>query len=144
MVRPRKERRIEQLPTITHFKPAGIPLRSLEEEVILTYEEMEAIRLADVEQFDQRAAAEKMGISRPTFHRIVNKAHQKIATALWRGSAIRIEGGSFRLDHPHQKEMRYFICRACNHEWSMPHGTGQSGREMNCPTCNSVEAMRQR
>lgn len=144
MARPHKERRIEQLPTITHFKPAGIPLRNLEEEIIITYEEMEAIRLADVEQFDQGTSAEKMGISRPTFNRLVNKAHQKIAAALWRGTALRIEGGSFRMEHPHQKEVRYFLCKECSHEWSVPHGTGQSGRDMNCPTCASSEIMRQR
>jgi predicted DNA-binding protein (UPF0251 family) len=98
MVRPHKERRIEQLPTITNYKPVGIPLRDLDE-IVLTYEEMESIRLVDCEQLDMGEAAESMSVSRPTLHRIVNKARQKIATALWQGKALRIEGGSFRLDH---------------------------------------------
>jgi len=66
MARPHKERRVEQLPPVTHYKPAGVPLRNLEE-VILTIEEMEAIRLADIEQLDQAAAATRMEVSRPPF-----------------------------------------------------------------------------
>jgi uncharacterized protein len=143
MVRPHKERRIEQLPTITHYKPAGVPLRNIDE-IIVTFEEMEALRLADVEQLDQGSAAERMGISRPTFHRLVNKAHQKVATALWQGKAITMEGGSYRIDHPHKNELRHFTCKQCSHEWTVPHGTGQSGRDMGCPTCESVDIIRQR
>ncbi|WP_094604838.1 hypothetical protein SPSIL_019030 [Sporomusa silvacetica DSM 10669] len=97
MGRPHKERRVEQLPPVTHYKPAGVPLRNLEE-VTLTIEEMEAIRLADIEQLDQAAAATRMEVSRPTFHRIVNTAHQKIAAALWGGHALRVYGGTFRID----------------------------------------------
>lgn len=96
MSRPHKERRIEQLPPTTHYKPAGVPLRNLDE-IILNIEEMEAIRLADIEQLDQAAAAERMDISRPTFHRIINLAHQKIAFALWNGYALRVDGGNFRI-----------------------------------------------
>ena len=88
MGRPHKERRVEQIPSVTHYKPAGIPLRGLEE-INLTIVEMEAIRLADIEQLDQGAAADRMEVSRPTFHRIINTAHKKIASALWKGQAIR-------------------------------------------------------
>lgn len=143
MVRPHKERRIEQLPTITHFKPAGIPLRNMEE-IALTFEEMEALRLADIEQLDQGAAAGRMGISRSTFHRLINGAHRKIATALWEGKALHIEGGTFRIEHPHKDELRYFSCSCCQHEWAIPHGTGQSGRDLNCPACNSANIMRKK
>lgn len=76
-----KERRIEKLPPLTHYKPVGIPLHNIEE-IIVTIEEMEAIRLADIEQLDQAKAAVSMEISRPTFHRIVNLAHQKNSSGL--------------------------------------------------------------
>lgn len=134
MVRPYKERRVEQLPPETHYKPAGVPLRTLEE-VILTIEEMEAIRLADIEQLDQGAAAERMEVSRPTFHRIVNKAHQKIATALWNGLALRVDGGNFRVVHHCQTGLRYFTCQSCGHKWTLPHGTGHRCHDLTCPMC---------
>jgi len=121
MARPPKERRVEQLPPVTHYKPAGIPLRSLEE-VVLTVEEMEAIRLADIEQLDQATAAGRMEISPPTFNRIVNLAHQKIAAALWQGSALRVEGGNFRLVQRSNRQGRQFVCQACGHRWEVPRG----------------------
>lgn len=141
MGRPHKERRVEQLPTVTHYKPAGIPLRDLEE-INLTIVEMEAIRLADVEQLDQGTAADRMGISRPTFHRIVNTAHQKIAAALWKGQALYIDGGNFRIAHQCQTGLRHFICTSCNHRWSLPHGTGQRCHDLTCPSCQSATISR--
>ncbi|VBB09746.1 Hypothetical protein LUCI_5044 [Lucifera butyrica] len=141
MVRPHKERRVEQLPPVTHYKPAGIPLRSIEE-VILTVEEMEAIRLADMEQLDQAAAAERMEISRPTFHRIVNAAHQKIATALWQGQALRVDGGNFRVAHRCQTGLRDFSCQSCGYKWSLPRGNGQRCRDLSCPACQSPAVSR--
>jgi len=79
-------------PEITYFKPAGIPLRELAEE-ILTLDEVEAIRLSDLEDLDQVDAAEKMQISRITYLRILQSAHQKIAKSLILGKAIRMKGG---------------------------------------------------
>jgi predicted DNA-binding protein (UPF0251 family) len=69
------------VPGVTFFKPAGIPLRALEE-VQLTVEEVEAVRLKDLEGLEQEEGAEKMNISRPTFQRILASARQKIAAAL--------------------------------------------------------------
>ena len=62
MVRPQKECRIEQIPPYEKYKPAGIPMREIDL-VILTMEEAEAIRLADMEELDQAAAAEQMVFS---------------------------------------------------------------------------------
>ena len=142
MVRPHKERRIQQLPPVTHYKPIGVPLRNLDE-VVLTFEEMEAIRLVDVEQMDMEEAAGHMEVSRPTLHRIVSKARQQIATALWQGKALRVDGGTFRIEHSHHHEQRRFVCNACDHRWSVPHGTGQRGRDMNCPQCQSDRICRE-
>ncbi|MCM0757872.1 DUF134 domain-containing protein [Sporomusa sphaeroides DSM 2875] len=135
MARPHKERRVEQLPPVTHYKPAGVPLRDLEE-VTLTIEEMEAIRLADIEQLDQGTAAASMDVSRPTFHRIVNSAHQKIAAALWGGHALRVDGGTFRIAH-RRTMLRHFVCHTCGHNWTLPHGNGQRCHDLLCPACQA-------
>ncbi|MDT8902131.1 DUF134 domain-containing protein [Anaeroselena agilis] len=142
MARPHKERRIRQLPPVDHYKPVGVPLRELDE-IVLTFEEMEALRLVDCEQLDMGEAAESMAVSRPTLHRIVNKARQKTATALWQGKALRIEGGSFRLEHPNHDRLRRFACLACGHQWSVPYGTGQRGRDMACPSCQACQVQRE-
>lgn len=141
MARPPKERVVEQMPTVTHYKPAGVPMRTLEE-VILTVEEMEAIRLADMEQLDQAAAASRMEISPPTFNRIINQAHQKIATALWRGAALRVEGGNFRLIHHGKRRGRQMTCDACSHRWELPRGGGHCMQEACCPVCRSNNVRR--
>ena len=81
------------------FKPQGIPLRDLEE-VILTLDEFEALRLADLDGQYQEDAAAQMKVSRPTFSRIVDAAHRKVADALVHGKALRIEGGPVELGRP--------------------------------------------
>jgi predicted DNA-binding protein (UPF0251 family) len=77
------------------FKPAGIPLREIDQ-VVMTLDEFEAIRLADLAQMYQEKAAKQMGISRPTFSRIIDSAHRKLADALVHGKALLIEGGAVR------------------------------------------------
>jgi uncharacterized protein len=96
MARPQKCRRVEFLPNATYFKPAGVPLRDLEE-VSMSIEEAEAIRLKDLEGLEQEQGAEKMNVSRPTFQRVLASARQKVADALLNGKAIRIEGGNFEM-----------------------------------------------
>jgi predicted DNA-binding protein (UPF0251 family) len=78
------------MPNTCYFKPKGIPLVELEE-VYLTLDELEAIRLADYEGRYHEDAAREMKISRATFGRIVNDARHKVAEALTRGKALRIE-----------------------------------------------------
>ncbi|MCX6339906.1 MAG: DUF134 domain-containing protein [Candidatus Aureabacteria bacterium] len=92
MPRPRCLRRICCVPGVTYFKPAGIPLRLLEE-VVVTLDEVEALRLADLEGMYQEKAAARMNISRPTFSRLIESAHKKVAEALVNGKALRLEGG---------------------------------------------------
>ena len=96
MPRPKCTREIENLPAVSWFKPAGVPLRDLEE-VVLTLDEIEAMRLADVEGLYQEQVAEQMKVSRPTVGRILASARKKIATALVQGKAIRMEGGSVNI-----------------------------------------------
>ena len=71
MPRPRRCRRVRFLPGVNYFKPARIPIRDLEE-VILTVDEFEAIRLKDLDGLDQSDAAKRMNISQPTFFRLLN------------------------------------------------------------------------
>jgi uncharacterized protein len=96
MSRPKKERCIRCQPNAIYFKPRGIPLIHLEE-VRLSLDELEAIRLADYEGLYHEKAAENMSISRPTFGRILSEARRKLAEAVVEGKALKIEtnnGGS--------------------------------------------------
>lgn len=89
MPRQKCKRAIQFSPDITFFKPAGIPLRDIED-VELQADEMEAIRLADHEGMYHEAAAGKMEISRQTFGRIITSARSKVADALVNGKAIKV------------------------------------------------------
>ena len=96
MVRPRLCRRVRFNPGVVYFKPRGVRLTELEE-VVLLVEEFEAVRLKDLEGLEQGECAKKMGISQPTFHRLVLSARKKIADAIVKGKAIRICGGNYKL-----------------------------------------------
>ena len=89
MPRPFKHRRICCRPEASYFKPRGIPLTSLQE-VALTIDELEAVRLADLNGLYQEDAAKKMNISRQTFGNIINSAHKKTADALLNAKALKI------------------------------------------------------
>ncbi|SFL34303.1 DUF134 domain-containing protein [Halanaerobium salsuginis] len=99
MARPTKDRLIEQLPEIKFFKPAGVPGHQLEV-VEITMEEVEALRLKDVEGLKQEEAARLMNVSRPTFQRVLTSARQKAAEALTCGKAIKFAGGDYRVVRP--------------------------------------------
>ena len=90
MVRPRKPRRILFNPDVTYFKPRAVSLMELEE-VALSADELEVIRLCDFKDINQIDAAKKMKISQSTLSRILISAHKKIAEALIKGKAIKIE-----------------------------------------------------
>lgn len=126
MPRPVCPRRVAHTPAATLFKPAGVPMSVLEE-VELSLDELESLRLADLEGLYQEAAAERMGVSRPTFARIVEAARRKVASALVRGQALKIGGGTVDL-----VGQRSFRCDGCAHEWTLPFGTG---RPSGCPAC---------
>ena len=127
MSRPVKTRRVGCNPQANYFKPRGIPVADLDE-IVLTMDELEAIRLADLEECYQEAAAQQMEVSRQTFGNIVKSAHKKIAAALVQAKALKIEGGIIKM------RARTFQCDDCRQEWSVPFGTG---RPNTCPQCNS-------
>jgi predicted DNA-binding protein (UPF0251 family) len=94
---PRKRRRkVFREPPVSVYKPAGIPARELEE-ILITVDEFEAIRLSDFKGMNQREASTVMHVSQPTFNRILSSARNKIARGLVEGSVLRIEGGNYVL-----------------------------------------------
>lgn len=139
MPRPRIPRRIDTPPRFLQFKPVGVPRRLLET-VTMTVDEIEAIRLADREGLDHQPAAERMGISRPTFTRLLEVAHAKLATCIIDGKELVIEGGEVDFEHSLQR------CRDCGEEVreaadalraeTASTNTDRSGDE-SCRTCGS-------
>ncbi|WIW70710.1 DUF134 domain-containing protein [Anaerosinus gibii] len=130
MARPQKERMVEKIPKVIYYKPAGIPLNEIKE-LSLTIEQMESIRLIDIELLDQATAAEKMNVSRPTFNRILNKARQIIALALWQGAAIRIEGGNFQIAEMGKR----LYCNKCGYTWEIVIKKEVCQHMKKCPHC---------
>jgi len=126
-------RRVGFLPQVTYFKPAGVPLANIQE-VHLSIEEAEAIRLKDIEGLEQDACAQKMNVSRSTFARTLLLARQKMADALLNGKAIRIEGGNYELTK------RSFRC-GNGHEWEVPFEIMVKQPPELCPTCSTSEIM---
>lgn len=99
MPRPRHCRRVAMLPHAAYYKPRGVPLSMLQC-IELAVDELEAIRLADLEGLYQEEAAQRMNVSRQTFGRILDAAHGKVADALVHGKALSIEGGLVELADP--------------------------------------------
>ncbi|RLG11419.1 hypothetical protein DRN69_07760 [Candidatus Pacearchaeota archaeon] len=95
MPRPRICRRIRFMPEVTYFKPAGIRMIELRE-VVLTFDEYEAVRLIDLEEIEQGKAGKMMKISQPTLSRILKSGRRKIADAIIHGKALKIEGGNYK------------------------------------------------
>jgi predicted DNA-binding protein (UPF0251 family)/DNA-directed RNA polymerase subunit RPC12/RpoP len=98
--------------------------------ITLYHEELEALRLVDLEERYQGDAAEQMNVSRSTLQRIISDARCKVAQALTEGTALHIEGGTFRV------ATVCWQCNDCGHLWEIEHGSGQS-RPVHCPTCGS-------
>jgi predicted DNA-binding protein (UPF0251 family) len=126
MPRPHKSRKICFNPDVVYFKPTGIRIDELEE-VVLTLDEFEAIRLADFEGLYQEKAAEMMNVSRQTFGNIVNSAHKKIADFVINAKALRIEGGAIEIAIENDK---FFYCRNCELKFN---GNDGINRPSHCP-----------
>ncbi|GAI75459.1 unnamed protein product [marine sediment metagenome] len=90
MPRPKIRRCLRHKQNVRYFKPQGIPLRILEE-VVLELDELEALKLHDIDGLEQVDAAKKMGISQSTFARTLDKVYKKLADGIINGKAIKIE-----------------------------------------------------
>lgn len=106
MPRPTRNRRVVNPPQMSGFKPFGMPLCKLKV-LELQFDEFESFNLINYQDMSQDAASEMMGISRPTFTRIYNRALKKIAKAFVEGMAIKIEGGNVEF------EKQWFKCQKC-------------------------------
>ena len=116
MPRPPIERSVAGVPRITLFKPAGVPARELDR-LRLAVDELEAIRLVDLEGLSHEQAAEALGVSRQTVGRVLERGRAKVADALVGGKAIEISGGQYRV------EPQKLRCFACQEQW----GDGEHG-----------------
>jgi predicted DNA-binding protein (UPF0251 family) len=114
---------------VDYFKPRGVPIAQLKE-VVLTLDEFEAVRLADLDGLYQEEAAKIMGISRQTFGNIIESAHKKIADVVVNTKALRIEGGIVKMIQ------RKFLCYNCQKEWAEPYGTGKPAECIKCKSKN--------
>jgi len=123
MPRPRRLRQIHHTPDRTFFKPVGVPLQDIEE-IILSIDELEALRLTDLVGLNHEESSLKMNISRPTFTRTLESARKKVSQFLIAGSALRIEGGDVQFD------MDILYCPKCGYSWK------SEVKDDRCPQCN--------
>lgn len=132
MSRPTKWRKVEFIPSIQYFVPLGSEKGNIEENII-RIEEVEAIRLKDVEKLEQEECAERMEVSRQTFQRILNTAREKIADSIINGKAIRIEGGNFT------RNICPVKCFECGKEWKESYENFEKiiKGDYTCPDCQS-------
>lgn len=106
--------------------------------VVLGLEELEALRLKDLEGKDQAECAAQMGLSRPTFQRILYGVRAKLAQALVEGREICIRGGNYKMKD------RMFVCLECGKQWEVEPCSegGRHGYEIPCPDCGSMQKAR--
>ena len=133
MARPIKWRKIDHIPAIPYFLPSEKESPELPEN-ILKLEELEAIRLKDLEGLEQGECAERMEVSRPTFQRILLSAREKIADSLIHGKVIRIEGGNFT------RNICPITCLDCGKEWKESFEKLEfiKNGQYACPDCGSL------
>lgn len=125
MPRPRKRRTVEYVPADLTFKPVGKRLADLPQ-VWISYDELEALRLADLEGLSQAEAGARMEISRSTFQRTLSQARRKVAQALVNATALLI-------GEPEIPVQRW-RCTHCGYSWAVLHGAGQASEPL-CPHC---------
>ena len=129
MGRPPLERFVAGLPRAALFKPADIGARELEH-MGLTVDEVEALRLVDMEGLSHEEAAARLGVSRQTVGRSLEVARRKVADALVNGKALVIGGGAYQI-----AQVR--CCDACGYRWELG-GTGFADADKTCPVCGSA------
>jgi predicted DNA-binding protein (UPF0251 family) len=117
MARPVSTRKIPRRLQERLFKPQGIPMPDLEQ-LQLTLDGLEALRLADLEGLYQEEAARRMGVSRATFARILADARKVVAEALVHGKAVEIGGGP--------------VNRRARGKWPCPVHGGRDRRGRSC------------
>ncbi|MGI6702820.1 MAG: DUF134 domain-containing protein [Clostridia bacterium] len=128
MARPIKCRKVEFFPENTYFIPLGKKKCDVEE-ITLKLEELEAMRLKDIEGLNQEECAERMHVSRQTFQNVIDSARKKVAIALTQGNAIHISGGHYT------SGLCKFKCVNCGKVYSMNYEQDR----YTCPSCGANE-----
>lgn len=126
-----KIKKIYSFPPYSQYKPPRIPMNKLQQ-IIISLEEFEALKLVDYENQPQRKAALSMDVSQATLNRLLKSARNKIAKGLVNGYALILEGGKNVLP------CRIFKCGSCSHQWSPE----EQGFPKKCPICGSEEVSR--
>ncbi len=126
MPRPKKCRKVCQMPSTQAFVPVGGDASA--PGIILTVDEYEAIRLIDKEGFSQEECGTYMNIARTTVQQIYTSARKKLADALVDGLSIKIEGGDYQLCTGNET---YCGCGGCRkHRLVCAHYSQQEGNTM--------------
>ena len=124
MPRPKRKRQVKGLPLIEGFKPFGIPSTELEF-INLLYDEYESVKLADYDGLTQHEASLIMGVSRPTFTRIYEKARKSIAKAMIEGKGLIISGGDVDFSE------KIMTCKHCQKRYNKSDEINHVGRNCN-------------
>lgn len=126
MARPTKFRRVEFFPQDSYFIPWGKQKCEIKE-MTLKVEELEAMRLKDIEDLNQEECAQRMKVSRQTFQNIIDNARKVVAIALTEGKAIKIGGGHYTISNCIYK------CSECGNVYEINYEQDK----IECPSCNS-------
>lgn len=124
MPRPKKLRKISFMPEERYFVPENAEKNQVED-IILNFEELEAMRLKDISKLSQEECAELMHVSRQTFQLIIDKARNKVARALTEGKAIKIHGGNYTFN------ICKYTCQSCGKDFD----TAYEVKTCECPKC---------
>jgi len=130
MPRPKSNRIVHLPPLFTEFKPVGLKGQSIQQ-VFLTLDEFEALRLADNAGLSHEEAADEMEISRSTFSRLIEKARKKIADFIIQGKMLTIEGGNVHFRN------NIIRCEDCGYMFK----TNFNETFSECPSCHSKNLM---
>jgi uncharacterized protein len=125
MSRTKKDRLIQMAPDFNGFDPQGVKCRH-QEDVMISFEEYEALNLCDYELMKQSEAATLMNISRPTFTRIYESVRRKIAKAFIEGRSIRFDIGNSAITEWHK-------CSNCKISFTITDPSA-----IRCPLCKTV------
>lgn len=127
MPRKKRQRRLLAPPSVKGFSVFGPKNRA--EQVVLFFEEYEAIKLLDYDNLTQEEAAVCMEVSRPTLTRIYEAARNKVARSMVEGKDLLIRGGNFQFDE------NWYRCNDCSAKFNM------ADKGENCPVCHSTKTI---
>lgn len=128
MGRRTRRRYVKSPPSNFYFSEVG---QVAEDSVQVTVAEFEAMRLKHYVNLNQKEAANKMGVSQPTFSRILEAAHNKVTKALMEGKQIRVIGGNVQF----KKGFKGYGCLDCDYEWQDENASKE--KKATCPNCDS-------